>query len=68
MQVEIKLDNWNLCDGCPLLGFSETIPGRCGSGYYFCSKKYNIQEEGKDAPDEEKDIIRPDKCIEENGL
>ena len=62
MKIEIQLKDVNFCTGCPLLSFVETIPGRM-SGYYGCSK-YEIH----DFPEDEENIVRPAKCIEENGL
>lgn len=67
MKIEINLENYKSCVGCPLLSYFEWFPGS-SSGYYECTGKWSIQEVEKDIPEEEEDIVRPAKCIEENGL
>ena len=57
MKLEIKLSNPKHCDDCPLIVFDNFDEECCILGYW---------ESEREPTDES--TIRPQKCIEENGL
>ena len=67
MYIEVKLKDPKYCDGCPCINYDmgEGADG-CNQGYWETVLHGIIGNETKVT--DEKGIVRPAKCIEENGL
>ncbi len=63
MNVKIELENPMYCYKCPLLDFTNDCR------YYFCDLEYfrNLPTSMGGLKTYIKKIIRPEKCIKENG-
>lgn len=70
MNIKIKLDNSKYCDGCPCLEDIDYHKLNYYSRFYqgYCkSFKLFIGEREREKLDWKYFIIRPQKCIKENG-